>query len=119
MNLKHFNIEEFDSPDKPGSGAMMNEEFLHRLDDARGIAGIPFTITSGFRTYEHNDLVKGVDSSAHTKGHAADISCRDSRTRWLIVNALMLCGFNRIGVADTFIHVDDDPDKPENCIWTY
>lgn len=119
MNLKYFKVSEFDSPDKPGSGALMDEMFLNALDDARGIAGIPFTITSGFRTKEHNDRVGGVDSSAHTAGYAVDIACRDSRSRWLIINALTLCGFNRIGIADTFIHVDADPSKPENVIWTY
>jgi uncharacterized protein YcbK (DUF882 family) len=119
MNLKHFTITEFDSPDKPGSGLMMDEQFLMRLDDARGIAGIPFRITSGYRTEAHNALVGGVDSSAHTSGHAVDIACRDSVSRWLIVNALMLVGFNRIGIASTFIHVDDCPDKPENVMWVY
>lgn len=117
--MKYFKLSEFDSPDKPGSGAMMDEIFLHRLDDARGIAKVPFIITSGYRTKEHNDLVKGVDSSAHTKGFAVDIACRDSVTRWLIINSLILVGFNRIGIADTFIHVDSDPSKPENVIWTY
>ena len=117
--MKYFEHKEFDSPDKPGSGHLMDENFLGRLDDARGIAGVPFKITSGYRTREHNDRVGGVDSSAHTSGHACDIACRDSVTRWLIINALMLCGFNRIGIADTFIHVDDDPNKPENVIWTY
>jgi hypothetical protein len=28
-------------------------------------------------------------------------------------------GFNRIGVANTFIHVDNDPSLPEDVIWTY
>jgi hypothetical protein len=31
----------------------------------------------------------------------------------------MKAGFNRIGIADTFIHVDNDPGKAENVIWTY
>lgn len=117
--MKYFDYSEFDSPDKPGSGHLMDEQFLNKLDDARGIAKIPFKITSGYRTGEHNELIGGVDSSAHTRGNAVDIACRDSRSRWLILNALMLVGFNRIGIADTFIHVDDDPTKAENVIWTY
>ena len=117
--MKHFNKSEFDSPDLPGSGQLMNEQFLYKLDDARGIAKVPFIITSGFRTVKHNDRIGGVDSSAHTSGRAVDIACRDSRSRWLIIDALIKCGFNRIGIADTFIHVDDDPTKPENVIWTY
>lgn len=117
--LKHFDISEFDSPDRPGSGEMMHEPFLYMLDDARGIAKTKFIITSGYRTEQHNEQVGGVDSSAHVNGYAADIACRTSRERWLIINALMLVGFNRIGIADTFVHVDCDPSKPENVIWTY
>jgi len=117
--MKHFKVSEFDSPDKPGSGHLMDEQFLFKLDDARGIAKVPFIITSAYRTPDHNEMVGGVDSSSHTRGHAVDIACRDSRTRWLIINALMLVGFNRIGIADSFIHVDDDPTKAENVVWVY
>ena len=28
-------------------------------------------------------------------------------------------GINRIGVAGTFIHIDVDPDKSPNVLWTY
>lgn len=117
--MKHFKLKEFDSPDAPGSGIKMNRDFLAKLDFARHDADIPFIITSGYRTKEHNELVGGVDSSAHTKGYAADISCRDSRSRYIIISSLQKAGFNRIGIASTFIHVDDDPDKPKNVIWVY
>jgi hypothetical protein len=50
MELKHFKLSEFDSPDLPGSGKNMNPDFLKRLDEAREIAGVPFNINSGFRT---------------------------------------------------------------------
>lgn len=117
--MKYFKTSEFDSPDMPNSGMWMNEFFLNKLDDARGIAGMPFTVTSGFRSVKHNALIGGVDGSSHTRGHAVDIACRDSVSRWKIIDALIKVGFNRIGIADTFIHVDDDPEKPENVIWTY
>jgi uncharacterized protein YcbK (DUF882 family) len=117
--MKHFKIDEFSSPDLPGSGDKMNADFLDKLDRARALANIPFIITSGYRTKAHNKLVGGVDGSAHTTGHAADISCRDSVSRYRILKSLMEVGFNRIGVADTFIHVDSDPTKSKNCIWTY
>jgi len=119
MKLDHFNIREFDSPDKPGSGGLMQPSTLTLLDDARGIAGVPFKITSGYRTRRHNQDVGGVEDSAHRNGYAVDIHVPDSRTRWKILDALIKVGFNRIGIADTFIHVDNDPTKPENVIWTY
>lgn len=119
MNLLHFEMNEFDSPDIKGSSSMMKEDFLNLLDDARGIAGVPFVITSGYRTPAHNKEVGGVWDSAHTKGRAADISVSSGSQRWLIIDALIKVGFNRIGISHNFIHVDNDPSKPENVIWTY
>jgi hypothetical protein len=31
----------------------------------------------------------------------------------------MEAGFNRLGIAKTFIHVDNDPGKPEDTVWLY
>lgn len=61
--MLHFELSEFDSPDEIGSGKYMDENFLSRLDDARGIAGIPFTINSGFRTKSRNAYVGGKNNS--------------------------------------------------------
>ena len=83
MQLKHFTLSEFDSPDSPGSGSKMKPEFLQRLDNARSIAKIPFGINSGFRTVAHNAKVGGVDSSSHTQGWAADIACKTSESKLL------------------------------------
>ena len=58
-------------------------------------------------------------NSSHIKGLAVDISVKDSRTRFIILDALIKVGFNRIGIADTFIHVDDDRNKACGVIWTY
>jgi len=117
--LKYFTYEEFDSPDVPGSGHQMRDEFLERLDMAREISGVPFRINSGMRSYDHNIKVGGTPNSSHLIGWAADISATSSNRRFLIVQALMEVGFNRIGIGDTFVHVDCDPDKVENCIWLY
>ena len=57
LDLKYFKLTEFDSPDEVGSGYKMDKEFLIKLDYARGIAGIPFKINSGFRTKSHNKFV--------------------------------------------------------------
>lgn len=117
--MKYFQIEEFESPDLKGSGINMDKHFLSLLDNARHIAGISFKITSGYRTKEHNEKVGGVPNSSHTKGHAADIAATSGSERWIIIDSLIKAGFNRIGVANTFIHVDNDPDKPANVLWTY
>ena len=117
--MKYFSIEEFDSPDLPNSGVNMDSEFLAKLEVAREYAGIPFKISSGYRSAEHNIKVGGVSGSSHTKGYASDIVCSSSGQRYTIIKALFDAGFNRIGIASSFIHVDNDPDKAPDVIWTY
>lgn len=124
MELKYFTFEEFDSPDLPGSGEKyMDREFLQMLDEARGLCGLQFKITSGYRSKNHNLKVGGVSSSSHLVGRACDLVCTNTNKRYKIIAALLEAGFTRIGVAKTFIHVDnDDFDhgglKPD-AIWTY
>ena len=119
MTLRHFTLDEFDSPDKPGSGANMDADFLEMLDEARQRCGIPFRINSGFRTVAHNRKVGGVSNSSHLRGYAADIHCTESRHRFHMIRALLSVGFDRIGIGSTFIHVDNDPAKADDVIWHY
>lgn len=115
----YFEYSEFDSPDQEGSYEHMDVEFLNKLAQARKIAAVGFKITSGYRSPAHNAKVGGVKGSSHTNGHAVDIYAPTSTQKYLIINALLQAGFNRIGVAKNFIHVDDDPSKAEDVIWTY
>ena len=117
--MLHFELSEFDSQDEIGSGKYMDEKFLRMLDDARGIANISFTINSGFRTKSRNAYVGGKTNSSHQYGYAADIHCTDSRSRFIIIDALIKAGFSRIGIAKSFIHVDNDPDKDGKVSWVY
>ena len=96
----------------------MNKDFLFVLDEAREFAGIPFIINSAYRSPNHPLSVKNPTSS-HIKGLAVDIKATDNATRFKIVEALISVGFTRIGIADTFVHVDLDFDKRQNIIWTY
>lgn len=124
FKLKYFKIAEFDSPDEPGSGVNMDLNFLKKLDKAREIAGCKFRINSAFRSQKHNLKVGGRFGSSHKKipCKAVDIAYSGSRERYLILNALMQVGINRIGLGNTFIHADKDEEKEiENgsVIWTY
>jgi hypothetical protein len=92
--LKYFTYSEFDSPDLPGSGHEMQQEFLDKLDLARGYSNVPYVINSGFRTPEHNAAVGGVPGSSHLTGWASDI-------------------------GQNFIHVDCDPSKSGSVAWLY
>ena len=124
MKFKYFNYDEFDSPLQEGSGQLMQDQFLHRLDQAREIANIPFRITSGFRIEADIERLlsqgyKVSRNSSHLKGCAVDIAIPSSEHRYIILNALLKAGFNRIGIADSFIHVDSDEEKVPFVIWTY
>jgi len=117
--VKYFSYDEFDSPDELGSGKHMDHDLLVMIDRARALYGKPIVVNSGFRTKDHNKKVGGVDSSSHLKGLAVDVACVTSKHRFEMLTALLEVGFNRIGVADTFIHVDVDKNKSQNVIWTY
>ena len=126
MEYRYFKLSEFDSPDEKGSGNNMDREFVRLLDEARHIAGIPFRISSGggFRTEAYNtELCKrnpyAVKNSSHKLGLAADILVDSSRSRYLIIQALLRVGLNRMGIAKGFIHVDDDPKKTPDVCWHY
>jgi uncharacterized protein YcbK (DUF882 family) len=98
----------------------MNTAFLNKLELARKMAGIPFIITSGYRSQVYNDsLAESVPNSAHTKGLACDIALRSDEDRRKIVHALVAVGFSRFGLGNSYVHVDDDTSKPTPAVWTY
>lgn len=100
----------------------LDTEFVARLDMARHRAGVPFVITSGYRTPEQNFAVGGVSGSSHEKGLAVDLHCRNSNQLWHILDGLYSVGFNRVGIYfviennipyPTHVHVDSDLTKPK------
>lgn len=118
-NIDHFKPREFKCPCCGNGPEKMDFKTVQSVDGARSEAGIRFVITSAYRCPEHNAEVGGVSSSSHVGGYAVDIKCGGSRSRHKIVTALINNGFNRIGVADNFIHADKDPGKDKNVIWVY
>jgi len=119
MKFKYFTYEEFDSPDFLGSGELVSNELISMLDVARKKYGKSMAINSGYRTIEHNAKVGGKPTSSHLKGLAADISCTNSTDRFLLEGILREVGFTRIGIGNSFIHVDIDKDKAQKVLWTY
>lgn len=114
-----FDLSLFDSPDLLGSGKKMDKTFLSMLKKAEKCAGFKFKYSSGFRTLSHNRIVGGVENSAHTKGMAVDIKANSIQQRDAIVAAAKKAGFKRIGIATTFVHLDNDLSKPLYVAWGY
>ena len=117
MTKNYFTAREEQCP-CCGSGGLA-PDFRDKLNKARQIADVPFILTSAFRCAARNAEVGGAETSSHLAGLAVDIKCSDSRSRWILIDALKQAGFNRIGVGKTFIHVDDDLTKPQGVVWLY
>lgn len=112
--LRYFNRHEFGRhADK------MSPKLLSMLDEVRHLAGVPMVITSAYRDPEHNRRVGGASNSAHLRGTAVDVRVHDGRSRYLIMAAAVQVGFRRIGVGNSFIHLDVDEELPPNVVWTY
>jgi hypothetical protein len=96
----------------------MQPSTIEKLNKAREIAGFPFKINSAYRCEKHNKAI-GSNSIVHPLGYAADISCTESRKRFIIIDALLKAGFRRIGVHKQFIHADDCPTRDQDVVWFY
>ena len=73
LPLRYFSPDEFRCKDGCGDGIEhMDPEVLRMLDEARKLAGIPFSLSSAYRCPKHNKAVGGVADSAHTRGYAVD-----------------------------------------------
>lgn len=115
---RYFTEAEFKRASPACSLSDMSDQFMKFLDEAREKAGIPFVISSAYRSVEH-ELKRGrLGTSSHCKGIAVDIACSTSLNRLKIVKALLDCGAVRIGIHSKFIHVDLDYQKPQ-CMWLY
>ena len=95
----------------------MNGLFLEMLDELRGRCGFPFTITSGYRDPTHPLELKKEKPGTHSQGIAADIHITNGWDRYTILSTAFNMGFTGIGIAKTFIHVDNRDTTP--VVWTY
>lgn len=111
MEYKYFNEKQ--DPNMIG----VNAELMIMLDKARGLAYIPFIITSGVRSIEHNLNVGGVENSAHLSGLAVDLQCNSSEMRYIMLFCLLIAGFKRVEITNGHIHVDIDDTKDQNVIF--
>lgn len=118
-NLEYLNIQQFDSPDLPGSSVNMDLEFLYKLNAVGGVLGKRLIVTSGYRTKVHNVKVKGSNNSSHLRGLGADVVCLSGRDKWHFITACMSVGLTRFGVGKSFVHVDCDKSLPSKVFFCY
>lgn len=97
----------------------LSSVLVERLILLQKYIGFQLTITSAYRSqsYERSKGRKG--TSSHCRGLAVDVSAKDSYTRYNVVVGAALAGIPRIGVGETFVHLDIDETKPHPIIFTY
>lgn len=115
MEFRYFKIEDF-SCHATGENKI-NQEFVIKLDELRDRCGFPFIITSGYRSKDHGVEAIKITPGTHNEGIAADIKVSNGTQRHAIVKHAISMGFNGIGIAKTFVHVDSRRTAP--MIWTY
>ena len=100
--------------------ADIDPDLVRRLQEVRGLLGLPMKVTSGVRCSFHNAGVGGSKNSSHLEGNstAVDIACGNSSYRQKLLAAAFQV-FDRVGIAKTFIHLDCDPGKTAGVCWLY
>lgn len=116
MNLSR-NFTKAEMECKCGCGFVPSADFMGALQDLRDRWGKSMKITSAARCPKHNATVGGVADSKHMKGIAVDVAL-DSVDRWAFVKLAMEQGWQGIGIAASFIHIDRRP-PVESRIWHY
>lgn len=104
---RYFTEQEFNSATPSCSLLQMDDHFMRLLDNIRDRAGVPMKVNSAYRTpeWEHQHGRSG--NSFHCVGQAVDIHCTNSLHRYKIIEACMFYQLEGIGIADTFIHLDN------------
>jgi uncharacterized protein YcbK (DUF882 family) len=116
-DINYFTDEEFECP--CCHRQLIDQRMVSMLDSVRKAIGRPINITSGYRCLLHNMYLMASSTSSHRKGLAVDIACTMPGYRYILLRALIAVGFVRIGIGPNFIHVDVDPGKLQDRIWTY
>lgn len=113
--MRYFKLSDFDCQETGNNE--MSEEFLDKLDDLRHVCGFPFIITSGYRDPSHSIEARKAKAGTHARGIASDIRINNGNEAYQIIKHAQSMGFNGIGLAKTFVHVDTRKTMP--VIWSY
>jgi len=113
--MRYFKLSDFDCQETGNNE--MSEEFLEKLDELRHKCGFPFIITSGYRDKTHSIEARKAKAGTHARGIASDIRINNGNEAYDIIKNAQSMGFNGIGVAKSFIHVDIRKGMP--VVWSY
>ena len=113
--MRYFKLKDFNCQET-GNNEMCSD-FMDKLDELRHVCGFPFIITSGYRDKTHSIEARKAKVGTHAQGIASDIRINNGNEAYEIIKNAQSMGFNGIGVAKTFIHVDTRKTMP--VIWTY
>ena len=110
----NFKLEEFNSKcGRPIPNNVLPNiiELAKNLQVLRDALGKSITITSGYRSPEHNAKIKGAKNSQHVKGTAADIKVKGMTPKEvaLVIEGLIASGKMKeggIGIYPTWVHYD-------------
>lgn len=117
-NSRHFSAQEFSC--KCGCGGLVVDvNLITKLEKLRDTLGRPLTVNSGYRCLTHNAAEGGKTASEHTTGQGVDIAVANGSERFALLEAALDCGFRRIGIAKTFIHLGNGTNQPANVAWLY
>ena len=110
--------------------ARMCPAFMAKLDRLREAMGVPLYLSSAYRDVSHPSErhkathldENGIQrAGAHTYGRAVDVSVRGAQAHKLLTLALASGDFTGVGVARSFVHLDDLElghfNRP--TVWTY
>jgi len=117
MNLRYFKNDLSEFACKETGNNLIEESFVHALDDLRDACGFPFVITSGYRDPSHSAEINKSQPGQHCLGIAADIAVSGGAQRFIIVKHALAMGFSGVGTAKTFVHVDLRETTPMH--WSY
>lgn len=116
---KYFKESEFEKLTPSCTIFQMDEHLLVLLDQLRESVGLPFVITSAYRSPDW-DLAKGrTGKGPHTKGMAVDIASPSSYFMRLVLQHALKMPFAGIGIGKSFIHLDVMYRPLSPLVWGY
>ena len=102
----------------------LNASLTEKLLLLEKAIGFELVVTSGRREPAKNLKAGGVKNSAHLPDEndeavGVDVVCLESGKRFAIVFQALALGFVRIGVGETFVHLDLAVHLPQRMLWHY